>query len=93
MTVVIAPLAIDHCKHCAEDGDLHQYYFIPKPLFMQTTYSHPHTARPYTWRGPGSSEIAWGVTLLLAYLGLPFLRELLVWVLFKMYEAFVTYLH
>lgn len=93
MTVVIATLAIHHCKLCADEGDLHQYYFILKSFIMQTAYSHPHTARPYTGPGLTSSEIAWGVTLLLAYLGLPFLRELLVWVLFKVYETFIMYLH
>jgi hypothetical protein len=60
---------------------------------MQTVHPHPHAARPYTGPRLSSSGIAWGVILLLAYLGLPFLRELLIWVLFKVYEAFVMHLY
>ncbi|MGN7722319.1 hypothetical protein [Chitinophaga sp. 22620] len=60
---------------------------------MQTAYSHPHTAQPYVGPRLTSTEIAWGITLLLAYLGLPFLRELLVWVLFKVYETFIMYFY
>ncbi len=62
---------------------------------MQT--AHPQTAYPQT--APrhqvkpviNATEAAWGIVLLLAWLGLPFLRELLVWTLMKCYEIFVMY--
>ncbi|MFD2886209.1 hypothetical protein [Chitinophaga cymbidii] len=55
---------------------------------MQT--AHPHTAARQRIRPVlTSAEIAWSITLLLAYLGLPFLRELLIWTLLKLYEIFI----
>ncbi len=57
---------------------------------MQTVY--PHTARHFDLPTVLPSEIAWGITLLFAWLGLPFLREMLVWVLLKLYDMFVMYI-
>lgn len=59
---------------------------------MQTTYPHTaarHRAKPFI----SSEEITWGITLLLAYLGLPALQQLLAWVLMKLYEMFVMYIY
>lgn len=54
-----------------------------------------HTAYPRTrhFNMPVTlpSEMAWSITLLFAWLGLPFLRELLVWVLMRLYELFVMH--
>jgi hypothetical protein len=57
---------------------------------MHTAYSHP--ARPFNLPAALPAEIAWGITALFAWLGLPFLRELLVWALLKLYEMFVMYI-
>lgn len=57
---------------------------------MNTAYSHP--ARPFNLPAALPAEIAWGITALFAWLGLPFLRELLVWALLKLYEMFVMYI-
>lgn len=38
-------------------------------------------------------ELSWGAVIVLAWLGWPVAREFLMWVLWKMYDLYVTYVH
>ncbi len=40
-----------------------------------------------------SREISFGVVLLLAWLGWPVARDFLMWMLLKIYDLYITYVH
>lgn len=59
---------------------------------MQITYPRESTAR---WQEPllTAGEIAWGVTIAAAWLGLPYLRALLTVLLEIIYDWFLAFVH
>lgn len=59
---------------------------------MQTAY-HQTIPRHQVKPAISATEAAWGIVLLLAWLGLPFLRELLVWTLMKLYDMFIMHFY
>lgn len=56
---------------------------------MQTAY-HP-TPEQHAGKSIPVKWIAWTITFVLGWLGLPLLRGLLVWILMELYEMFVLH--
>ncbi|WP_157986591.1 hypothetical protein [Chitinophaga alhagiae] len=59
---------------------------------MELTYPRESTARR---QQPmlTADEIAWGITIVAAWLGLPYLRALLIFILERIYDWFLLFVH